>query len=94
MPGSSTVTRRRCATLAAVMPVASGLTSERCGFSPNSVQSSRLWLAGCAGVGIADGRAVGVETSAGAVLPHALNSTPASSATARRELRLDGILRL
>jgi len=77
-----------------VMPVGSGLTSERWGFRPNSVQSSRRAFEECAGSGIADAPAVGVETSAGAVLPHALNSAQTTTATARSELRLDGILRL
>ena len=39
-PGSETLMWRRCATLAAVMPVASSLTSLRCGSRPNSGQSS------------------------------------------------------
>ena len=41
MPGSLTVMRCRCATFAAVMPVASLVEELRWGFRPNSVQFCR-----------------------------------------------------
>ncbi len=86
VPGSDTLIRRRWPRFAAVMPVGASLTSPRPGSSPNSGQS---WLSGTAvavaiaGAGIADGCAVGVETSAGAALPQEASRTQAASVTPR-----------
>jgi hypothetical protein len=91
VPGSDTVTRRRWATFAAVIPVESELASERCGFNPNSGQSRRRELAACAVAGIALVGAVGAEKSAGALPPHALNRAQPINVAAIRGGWADGI---
>src|ERR1035438_10234043 len=76
--------RARCVTLAAVMPVESSLESLRCGSRPNSGQSRRLAADACAAAGIAPAPAVGVATSAGALLPQAASITPTDAVAPRR----------
>src|SRR5437016_10001835 len=84
VPGSVTVCWRRCATLAAVIPVASLLTLLRCGFRPNSGQSSRRRLDAAVELGIAAATVVGVDCSAGALPPHATSGAHASAAKPQR----------
>src|ERR1019366_2622027 len=93
VPGSATGTRRMCATLAAVMPVASSLTSARWGFRPNSGQS-RSREAEAPTAGIAARLALGVDTAAGALAPQAASTRHATSSRqgvgASAERRRDG----
>ena len=99
--GAGSSMRRRCRwpTLAAVMPVAARLTFERCGFRPNSGQSSRGAAAAacaCLGAGILVDDAVGgALTPAGGApeLPQAFISTQTPTARARRERRLKSMLK-
>jgi len=85
VPGSEICRRRRRATFAAVIPVASALTSERCGSSPNSGQSSSGAEETRAALGTAAEAAAGVEVYAGALLPQAPTSRQALRASARRD---------
>jgi hypothetical protein len=79
-----TVILRRRPMFAAVIPVERSLVSPRPGSRPNSGQSSSLAVAVAAGAGIAAAPAVGVETWAGALLPHAPTSRHAQDASAVR----------
>src|SRR5438270_12101811 len=94
VPGSATLALRRCATLAAVMPVAPSLASLRAASSPNSGQStSRGPVPALVATGIASGLAEGVAMSAGVALPHAA-STAHASAVHRAAAGRAGMLRL
>src|SRR6266576_3926612 len=79
VPGSLTVTRRRRPTLSLEIPVPASETLERCGSRPNSGQSSSVLPAVGAAAGIAATDAVGVDTSAGALPPHAASSAQADA---------------
>src|SRR2546421_12521514 len=74
VPGSLTVTRRRRPTPSLEIPVPPSETLERWGSRPNSGQSSSVLPAAGAAAGIAATDAVGVDTSAGALPPHAPSS--------------------
>ena len=79
---------RRWERLALVIPVALSLTSLRWGFNPNSGQSSSRCVEELVEELVEDRIAaavtVGVEVSAGALLPQAASSRQASDARPRR----------